>query len=174
MARARKSPTRIGEIVGAQVEELRGGLTQQQFVERLHERCGWSLDPASLSRLEAGQRAITVDELLLLARALDVAPVQLLAPMSSDEPVPVGNTEVTPTELRQWVRGRQPLDDQDPVKYEETVSRVEREAYRDYHAAMEEAAKANRLVDQGAMTREDYYAAAERLQAAMDRYEEVT
>ncbi len=55
------------------------GLNQQQHAERLAEQ-GTPIGNTGLSRLERGERRITVEDLCALARALHVSPVLLLSP----------------------------------------------------------------------------------------------
>jgi transcriptional regulator with XRE-family HTH domain len=88
-------------------------------VREVRKRRGWQpADLASrcaeLGRRSGGKRrrAVTVDELLALALALNVAPVHLLVPPDdSDEPYQITQT-VTATSrfnARAWIRGVFPL-----------------------------------------------------------------
>ncbi len=63
----------------SRVIELRRqkGLNQKQLAEEI------SIDPASMNRVEKGERAVSVGELVRLASALDVSVEDLLAPAES-------------------------------------------------------------------------------------------
>lgn len=65
----------IARIV--KTERERRGLTQQELAARL-TTTGMPIHQTGLGRLEAGQRAIRVDELYAIATALDVSPLSLL------------------------------------------------------------------------------------------------
>lgn len=75
---------------------------------------GWSR--TSISRLEAGERGCSVDDLLALAAALTVAPAWLLVPWEDDDPkveivLRGGNERIIPenVEAQEWAVGDQPL-----------------------------------------------------------------
>lgn len=76
--------------------------------------CGWS--KATQSKIEGGQRRLTVDQLVTLAAALHVAPVWLLVPWSEEDPdlrlvLHGGNLAVTidTHEAQRWAVGDQPI-----------------------------------------------------------------
>jgi transcriptional regulator with XRE-family HTH domain len=54
-------------------EREAAGLTQRQLADRVHK------DPATVARIETGERNVSVLELVLLARALDRDPVDLFS-----------------------------------------------------------------------------------------------
>lgn len=87
---------------------------------------GWSIPVAALSRLENGKRRIDVDDLLALAVALDVSPLELIFPAHANELDVIGTA--LPTELiteEVWAWGR------------ESVKSLKRpKALRDYWAKM--------------------------------------
>jgi transcriptional regulator with XRE-family HTH domain len=76
----------IGEAVAANVKHWRKarGLDQQQLADRLDE-LGWSVDRTAIARIERGPgrdgRKVTVDELGMLAAALNVPLTVLLLPL---------------------------------------------------------------------------------------------
>jgi transcriptional regulator with XRE-family HTH domain len=113
------SLTEASETVGRRVGEVRRDLGWS--VEQLAERCAQAGAPQltvnALYVIESGRkekatgrrrRHVTVDELLLLAVALGVAPVDLLVPstVADDAPVNVA-PEVTTTAgaAREWIGG---------------------------------------------------------------------
>jgi len=84
---------------------MRKGWNQQQLADALHE-LGAPIDRATISKIETGERRITLDEVFLFAFALGVSPASLMLPR------PFGSTvAVTPTvaletqEATDWLRG---------------------------------------------------------------------
>jgi transcriptional regulator with XRE-family HTH domain len=111
--------TRNDEGLG--VAPLTPAATVAQQIRRFREQRGWSaafvaarcavlgmptLDRSAIANIEIGRRRrIGVDELLVLAAALDVAPMHLLVPLD-DRPYVVTPTRVTNAgRVREWVRG---------------------------------------------------------------------
>jgi transcriptional regulator with XRE-family HTH domain len=103
------------DVVAARVREVRTrrGLTAEQLATRCQE-LGAKLTTQGIYKIETAResatrppRQVTVDELLVLADALDVAPVHLLVP-PDDYETPY---HVTPTvteandRVRGWIRG---------------------------------------------------------------------
>lgn len=101
-------------ILAARVREMRTrqGLTQQDLSERVHA-LGGALDRVAIIKIENGNRGVALDEVLLLAAALQVAPVQLMSPHARSAKVTLGNVTVSGNRLRRWIRGRKPLRDSD-------------------------------------------------------------
>lgn len=68
------------EILGANVKRHRERLhlTQKELAERLSED-GWELDGTAVTRIEKGTRAVKVNQLPTLAKALRVQPSSLVA-----------------------------------------------------------------------------------------------
>lgn len=111
------------------IRELRKrhGWTQQDLADRLNNQLGARTDRAAVAKTELGQRGLSLEEAFLYALALDVAPVHLFVPTDSDEPIQIGpNLEVSPAEMRAWIRGTMPVYPvQDPRAYFMTVPREE-------------------------------------------------
>jgi transcriptional regulator with XRE-family HTH domain len=106
------------DIAIERIRELRRGRgwTQQDLADRLNH-LGAHTDRAAVAKVEVRKRGLSLNELFQYALALDVAPVHLVAPPDSDEPVSLGpNMECAPAEMRAWVRGELPLF-QDPRVY---------------------------------------------------------
>lgn len=92
--KSRRMPRRvnngkIGQVIGRRLSQVRTaqGWTQARLAEALR------LPPSSVSRIESGQRAISVEQLLDAALALGVAPVEILgggAPKRSAVPTDEG------------------------------------------------------------------------------------
>lgn len=111
-----------------------------QTIRNLMEDRGWSVaelarrcGEAGLHRLTAQvlykllsqrdapgrvPRPITIDELLLLAYVLDVAPVHLIAGLDDDAPLPVSpDWTVSAAGARLWIRGLAPVAGGDKKRY---------------------------------------------------------
>lgn len=115
-------------MVGAKVREhrLRVGLTREQLAERCAE-LGSNITASVLVNIETGRpdkttgarrRDITIDEVLVLAHALDVPPVLLFVEPDNQTPLPLTpKTKVSGWDALYWVTGEeQPpwiTDDQD-------------------------------------------------------------
>jgi transcriptional regulator with XRE-family HTH domain len=103
----------LGAIVAANVRQWRlaRGLDQQGLADRLAD-LGWDVDRTTIVRIEKGSRKVTVDDLGLLAVALNV-PLPLLM-----LPVHGGDIALTPAaktatvnrwQLWEWMLGNEPL-----------------------------------------------------------------
>lgn len=123
MPASRQTPS---EVVASRVKEIRRrrGMTVAQLAARMEELGMPGLTEQALYNLEAGRpdprgrrrRAISIDETVALALALDVLLLDLLAP-ANDHPDLIisttGTMTATRVEFRQWARGEQPLPGQD-------------------------------------------------------------
>jgi transcriptional regulator with XRE-family HTH domain len=120
-----KSPQ---EVAIARIRELRKrhAWSQQDLADVLNHY-GAHTDRAAVAKVELGKRGLSANELFLYALALDVAPVHLVSPPDSDEPLSLGpNVELSPKEMRAWVRGQWPVSPvQDPRLYYSQVPRHE-------------------------------------------------
>lgn len=97
-------------------------LNQQELVELLAERFDVKMDRATLTRIENGKRKVSLDEALMFAVALDVAPVHLLAPPDDDARVEVvRGVTASATEVRAWIRGEAPLQGVDEQTFRAEV-----------------------------------------------------
>lgn len=106
------------EIVAQRVRELREG--RGWSTSDLAARCAFagmpSLNRAVLANIELGRRArVSIDEILVLAYVLDVAPLHLFIPVDDEKTPSVRATAqlcVPPHVMRRWVRGWLPLPGQ--------------------------------------------------------------
>ncbi len=121
------------EVFRRRLRETRRALdlTQVDLAARVTAQ-GGVMTQTTITRLERGSRAVTVDELFSLAAALDVSPLALLLPLDSDVSLRLDRHVVTPRQLVDWVVGREPLrgwgDDPESVyAYERLLPRVLRE-----------------------------------------------
>ena len=87
------------------------GWTQTELAGRL-TAAGCRLDQSAVSRVEAGERGLSVDELITAACELNVSPIRLLegAPLPTQPAVTVTLTVTVPgSRYRSWLRGSTPL-----------------------------------------------------------------
>ena len=81
---SRRSPHRLARLVGARVKELREGRGWRQ--SDLVAHCDEAVTDSTLSFVENGQRALSLETLAAIAKALEVHPaVLLLDPANSSE-----------------------------------------------------------------------------------------
>jgi 8-oxo-dGTP diphosphatase len=120
-----------------------------QRIRQLREARGWTVaelaarcKDAGLPRLTAtvlykmesqrqnrAPRPVTVDELLILAFVLDIAPVHLIAGLDEDARLPVSpDWSVWASSARQWIRGFAPMAGGDKRRYEANVPPSEADA----------------------------------------------
>jgi len=109
---------RVGEVLARRLEQVRKarGLTQRDVTERLAD-LGVSMHQTAIAKIENGDRKVTIEDALLLAFALDVAPVNLFLPLADNIPMALGNVTVQSGEMRAWARGFAPLPGQDSRTY---------------------------------------------------------
>lgn len=159
---ARPKTLSTGAAFGEQVKAVRKlrGLTQEQLAKRLNMTRG------TLAKIEANTEhradGATVDELLSIAAALNVAPVHLLTPFEDDARVRVTGAGVfIAGRLRLWIRGGWPLrDDDDRGEYARTIPPSE------FEQLMLQAARRRR--DEGSPANEHYLPSVDTLDQALD------
>jgi transcriptional regulator with XRE-family HTH domain len=101
---------RPGQVFAARVKEARqeNGWTQQQLVDRLAE-LGYRISRPTLLRIEGGgtrSEKATLQELLALAAALGVHPLDLLAPSDDAQAVAITPRLVFAAPLaHEWLQG---------------------------------------------------------------------
>lgn len=74
---------------------------------------GRPITPSAVSKIERGERQVTVDELMVIAVILEASPSALLLPMTDDPSAKVEITGAGPVaadEAWDWVDGRRRLD----------------------------------------------------------------
>src|SRR5262249_30727162 len=99
MPSKRSQPTKtIDGVVAEQIKALRKAQGSQQ---RLADLLG--VPQSTVTRIESGERGITVGELFRIAAALNVAPVELLGASFQPQDVPVDRTRtLPPPHARAW------------------------------------------------------------------------
>jgi transcriptional regulator with XRE-family HTH domain len=135
----------FSQSVARRVRDLRERhrMTQQDLATAL-ANFGTPIDRSAVARLEKGERILSLDETMHLARALHIAPVHLLVDPDGDEPIRITpQVEAEPWEARAWIRGQRPIA-QDARFYFMNIPAAEfeqlRPAARDLIAATEQAA----------------------------------
>lgn len=118
MADEKKNPLGpVGEQVRANVERLREarGLTKKELADRTQE-LGRPVPPLGVSRIEAGARRVDADDLVALADALNVSPLDLLLPPAAGGESFNLTSEhaVTRRTAWEWALGQRPAMDWQP------------------------------------------------------------
>jgi transcriptional regulator with XRE-family HTH domain len=125
----------VSDVVAARVRQVRKrrDLTTDQLAARCAELGEPELTTQALYKLEARRpgklrpRPVTVDELLTLAAALNVAPVHLLVPIDDfgESYRVTGEVSERAGYIREWIRGKLPLPGADPREFFSQVPRTE-------------------------------------------------
>jgi transcriptional regulator with XRE-family HTH domain len=98
----------VSDVVAERIREVRQhrGLSQRALAGII-ESYGDALDAPTISRIEKRSRGVTLDDLLVIAAALNVSPVALLIPRHSFL-VAIGRRTLTANVLEAWARGYRP------------------------------------------------------------------
>lgn len=146
-------------VLARQLPEIRArvGLGSAQELADRVKRLGGRLDRAAISKIESRTRNVSLDEALLLALALNVAPVHLFLPRDDEEEVTVagGSPSIRAADARAWLRGVEPLSSVDDRTFRTEVPSSEwerrsqrlREAERAYAEAKDLHAVARAKLD---------------------------
>lgn len=104
--------SRLAQSVASQVRRLRleRGLSVQRVADLFEQQYGVPMKRSVLANFEGGRRAaLSVAELVVLARILEVPPVQLLFPVGRQQETPVFPGDPVDTwEALKWFTGEQP------------------------------------------------------------------
>jgi transcriptional regulator with XRE-family HTH domain len=121
----------VSDIVATRIRELRKsrGLKPADLAARCKAAGAELLTENVIENIESGRRRdgertrdITIDELLILAYALDVAPVHLMAGLNEAERLPVTpSLTVGSDKARGWIRGFRALPGTDLRQYRANV-----------------------------------------------------
>src|SRR5213592_2796553 len=99
-----------GQVLAQRIKEIRGRRrwTQQDLADRLCE-IGWETHRLTIAKIEKGgtrARNASLQEVLAIAAALNVAPVHLFVPLEDDASVEIAPKFVASApRVREWVRG---------------------------------------------------------------------
>ncbi len=127
----RRSPKKASKVVAERVRAVREAKRwhQQDLADRL-AALGAPTDRATVARTENSTRGLSLDDMLLYAAALDVSPLHLFIPLEDDQEIQVTPTLSVPAaRARKWVRGHDPLPNQDPKTYRTELPRAEWDAW---------------------------------------------
>lgn len=138
------------DAVAQRAQELRKrqGLTAKDLAERCRLIGAPGLTASVIANIESGRRdlngrrrrQVTLEEWLILAQALNVAPIHLLVPIGDDKddykivpkgPTPYGTHCAPVGEIRAWVRGQTTLHGTDERLYYSEVPQGEWETADD-------------------------------------------
>jgi transcriptional regulator with XRE-family HTH domain len=106
---------RVAAVVAREVCRYREGqrpkMTQQQLADRTAE-LGMPIPRSVLANLESGRReTVSVAEVLILAAALNVAPIELICPVGFDKQTEMlPGREMDPLDATRWVTGELKLE----------------------------------------------------------------
>jgi transcriptional regulator with XRE-family HTH domain len=147
------APIRASDAVAAQIKHLRArrSMTVKDLAARCRELGADQLTANVITNIEVRRRDVAVDELLVLALALDVPPAHLLTPSTSSARIALTTTEIYEAEaVEQWIIGVTPLLSAGSTSYVQYVA--ERTAGRGHrpsaHAAALLRARTSGLVEQ--------------------------
>ena len=101
----------------------------------------WHLDRAAISRIENGQRKVSVEDLLTLAAALSVPPTVLLFPPYEQYVDVAPGLRIPPHEGWRWLAGAAPLDNRAIEQW--ARSRAPLSIWEELFARREEVASAD-------------------------------
>lgn len=104
-----------------QIAQVRAGrgMSQGDLVKRLQElgvetKKGNPIDRATLARIEAGKRRVTLEEAIQIAAALEVPPLYLIVPRQARSEFSITPTLTVSSETaRAWLAGMEPLPGHD-------------------------------------------------------------
>lgn len=123
----------------AGMRERREGMSAAKLADRVKE-LGGKLDRVAISKIENGARGVSLDEALILAAALDIAPLHLFLPLDDNANARIApEIEVSARQARRWVRGQEPLPGMDERIFRTEVPRSEWEAAQQPSAEEERA-----------------------------------
>lgn len=109
------------KVVAARIRSLRG--SRSWSAERLAQECAdrgfVNVNRSVIANIENGRRsAVTIDECIALALALDVALVDLITPNGVEHTIePVPGTTVDVGDYREWMTGMNPFPGVDGEHY---------------------------------------------------------
>jgi len=116
-----------GRDVALNLKRIRtaAGLTQAELSARISD-LGYKILPASIGKIETQDRRVEVDDLMVLAVALDVSPLGLMMPWTSR---PTDTVELTAHsghvlayDVWRWAMGSVPIETRE--QYEDALSDV--------------------------------------------------
>ena len=120
----------IPEVLSGRVRQVRErrGISLRELSRRIDDLGYTPIDASGLMRLENGTRRATVEDVISISMALDVAPVSLLAPLSDEKVFLPGLGERDAHDVRGWIAGRiLPVEPKPPSQFDqEDTDRISR------------------------------------------------
>lgn len=143
-------------------------MSAQQLANRCEE-LGLPIGRSVLANFESGRRpAISVPELLVLARALGVSPVALVAPIDHDDTVEIlPGQDVPAYDAMVWLSGERRFPGEAGPR-DEPADPAMTSAYREHAHYVAEWFKVNRRAADALAGADDDQSAADRIAAAHD------
>lgn len=135
----------VAAVVARRVREIRDrrGWSGAVLAERMAAAGLPQFDRGVIANFESGRRrSVSIDEVLVLALVLDVAPLDLFVPVDGDRVDDLVGGEVEPGLVRAWVRGTQPLPGQNTRTFRTEVPDEEWEAFEERGATAGEIDRA--------------------------------
>lgn len=161
------------EIIGRRIKELRTarGWSGRQLAEECR-KIGGEISDNVIENIEGKRRRrdVTVEELFVLAVALDAPPLRLLIPDSDTEMAVTPDLSVDPMRLVMWMNGAEPAAGLPKVRFNKAAAPIA--LYREAHEAIEAAKNADRAVSMARGT-DDEQAAREQRDNALRRMADV-
>lgn len=114
-----QEPQTSTAVVAKRIRSLRDGrgMSAAQLAKLCQEAGAEHLDRSIIANIENGRRqSISIEEVLVLALVLDVAPVHLFVPVN-EEAMTVGKWVLGSGRVREWTRGTYALPSQDRKRY---------------------------------------------------------
>lgn len=138
--RKQKSGPLASAVLARRVKEVRGGRSQEWLAQTV-TALGHPMHQTAIAKIEAGDRKVTVDEMLLLAVALEIPPSLLVLPVERDDDMAVTPTKnVYPWRAWEWFRGGEPLPGQNTPAWHDNATPAQ--LYGDVRDAQRSAEKA--------------------------------
>jgi transcriptional regulator with XRE-family HTH domain len=111
-------PRRIAHSVGRQVNRLRNSKRPKMSAQQLADECsrlGSAISRSTIAKLESGSRAfVTLDEVLVMAVALDVPPALLIAAVGTRQDAEVlPGQNLSPWDAARWFAGAVSIEESD-------------------------------------------------------------
>jgi transcriptional regulator with XRE-family HTH domain len=97
----------LTEVISERIKTIRYhklGMNQGELAAELAKR-GFHYEQTTISRIERGERELSVSELFAFAAALGVSPIALLLPTNPEDGVWIANGILDGPGLRDWIRG---------------------------------------------------------------------
>lgn len=125
---SQQTPT-VNDVFRVQLELIRHRrrLSQAALSKRM-AALGHQMHHTAIARIETNSRKVTLDEVFIFARALNVSPLVLLLPdPQHSSTVRIGDTEIEPRDLAGWLAGMEPFPGSDPAAFEAERSPLQRQ-----------------------------------------------